>query len=49
LAFAGALLFVLSDTVLAVNRFRRTFKLAHALNLITYFAAQCLIARSVGT
>jgi uncharacterized membrane protein YhhN len=49
LALAGALLFVLSDTVLAVNRFRGTFKLARALNLITYFAAQCLIASSVGT
>jgi uncharacterized membrane protein YhhN len=48
LASIGALLFVLSDTVLAINRFRGAFKLARALNLTTYFAAQCLIASSVG-
>ena len=48
LAAVGALLFVLSDTVLAIDRFRKTFKLARALNLSTYFAAQCLIASSVG-
>jgi uncharacterized membrane protein YhhN len=44
----GALLFVLSDTILAIDRFRGTFKLARALNLTTCFAAQCLIASSVG-
>ncbi len=45
--FAGALLFVVSDTVLALNRFGRGFKAARALNLSTYFAAQWLIAGSV--
>ena len=49
LAFVGAVLFVISDTILAINRFRGAFKLARALNLTTYFAAQCLIASSVGT
>ena len=48
LAFAGAILFVISDTILAINRFRSQFKLARALNLMTYFAAQWLIAGSVG-
>ncbi|HNT76679.1 MAG TPA: lysoplasmalogenase [Anaerolineae bacterium] len=48
LAFSGAILFGISDSVLAINRFRKKFKLACALILITYFAAQCLIAGSVG-
>jgi uncharacterized membrane protein YhhN len=49
LAGLGALLFVISDTILAINRFRGAFKSARALNLTTYFAAQCLIASSVET
>lgn len=49
LACVGAFLFVISDTILAINRFRKSFKLARALNLSTYYAAQCLIAYSVGT
>jgi uncharacterized membrane protein YhhN len=44
----GAVLFVVSDTILAINRFRGTFRSARTLNLVTYFAAQCLIASSVG-
>jgi uncharacterized membrane protein YhhN len=48
LASVGAVLFVISDTVLAINRFRGPFKPSRALNLITYFAAQWLIASSVG-
>jgi uncharacterized membrane protein YhhN len=48
LALVGAVLFVISDTILAINRFRGTFKLARALNLTTYFTAQWLIAGSVG-
>ena len=47
LASIGAVLFLISDTILAINRFRNAFKLARALNLATYFAAQCLIACSV--
>jgi len=47
-ASIGALLFLISDTILAINRFRSAFKLARALNLTTYFAAQWFIASSVG-
>jgi uncharacterized membrane protein YhhN len=46
-AFAGACLFAVSDSLLAVNRFRRSFKSAQFLILTTYFAAQWLIALSV--
>ena len=46
LALAGALLFVASDSALAWNRFRGEFKSAQAVVLITYFAAQWLIALS---
>jgi uncharacterized membrane protein YhhN len=49
LASIGAVLFIISDTILAIDRFRGTFKLARASNLITYFAAQLLIAGSIGT
>ncbi len=45
-AFAGALLFVASDSALAWNRFRGGFGGAQALILGTYFAAQWLIALS---
>jgi uncharacterized membrane protein YhhN len=48
LASFGAVLFIISDTILAIDRFRGTFKLARASNLITYFAAQLLIADSIG-
>jgi uncharacterized membrane protein YhhN len=48
LASIGAVLFIISDTILALDRFRGTFKLARASNLITYFAAQLLIAVSIG-
>ena len=47
LAFAGAALFVLSDGLLALDRFRRRFRSARALVQITYFVAQWLIAASV--
>jgi len=47
LAAAGALLFVASDSILALNRFRRPFRSAEALILGTYFAAQWLLALSV--
>jgi len=48
LAFIGAALFVISDSALAVNRFRGQYYAATALVLGTYFAAQWLIALSVG-
>ncbi len=47
-AFFGALLFILSDSVLALNRFREPFAAARLLTLLTYFSAQWLIARSIG-
>lgn len=47
LAAAGALLFTISDAVLAHNRFRRSFRAAQAVILSTYFIAQGLIAASV--
>jgi uncharacterized membrane protein YhhN len=40
-------LFIVSDSALAVNRFRGQYQSAQALILSTYFAAQWLIARSV--
>lgn len=48
LAAAGAVLFVLSDASLAVNRFQRPFRAAQAVILPTYYTAQLLIAWSVG-
>ena len=48
LAAFGAVLFVISDTILALNRFRVPFKSARFFNLTTYFTAQWLIAGSVG-
>lgn len=47
LALIGAYLFVLSDSVLAVERFRGTFRSAPFWVLSTYFAAQWLIALSI--
>ena len=46
LALAGACLFVVSDSALALDRFRGRFRGAQALTLGTYFAAQWLIALS---
>lgn len=46
LAFAGACLFAVSDSALALNRFRRKFRNAQLLILTTYYSAQWLIALS---
>jgi uncharacterized membrane protein YhhN len=46
LAAIGALLFVLSDGLLAFNRFYAPFRLAPLLVLAPYYAAQWLIASS---
>ena len=48
LASAGAVLFVISDSALAANRFRHPFALAPVVVLGTYFGGQCLIALSTG-
>jgi uncharacterized membrane protein YhhN len=47
LAFIGAILFLVSDSVLAYDRFAKKFALARVLVLATYFPAQLLIALSV--
>lgn len=47
LAMIGAYLFVMSDSVLAVERFRGSWRSAPLWVLSTYFAAQALIALSV--
>jgi len=47
LALAGAILFVISDSAWAINRFVRRYKSAQALILSSYFCAQWLIALSV--
>ncbi len=46
-AFAGALFFVASDSLLAINRFRQKLPVARLWILGTYFVAQWLIAVSV--
>lgn len=46
-AMLGAILFLVSDSVLAFNRFAKPFRAAEAILLTTYFAAQTLIALSV--
>ena len=47
LAMVGAGLFLFSDTLNAVNRFKTPFEAAQVLILGTYFAAQLLFALSV--
>ncbi|HYA49016.1 MAG TPA: lysoplasmalogenase [Burkholderiales bacterium] len=47
LAFAGAVLFLISDSVLAYDRFGKKIGSAQVLILGTYFPAQVLIALSV--
>ncbi len=47
LAAGGAILFMCSDAMLAINRFRRPFRLAELGVLATYFVAQLLIALSI--
>ena len=46
-AAIGSVLFLISDSLLAFNRFKRSFRMAEVLILSTYFAAQWLIALSV--
>jgi uncharacterized membrane protein YhhN len=42
----GAVSFLVSDSVLAIDRFATPFAAAHAVVMVTYYAAQILIARS---
>ena len=48
IAAIGALFFVVSDSVLALDRFRQSFPTARPIVLSTYWIAQWLIALSVG-
>ena len=47
LAFAGALLFILSDSILIINRFRSTYRHARLIYMSLYYLALWLIAVSV--
>jgi uncharacterized membrane protein YhhN len=47
LAFAGAVLFLVSDSVLAYDKFAKKLSFAEAVVLGTYFPAQLLIALSI--
>lgn len=47
LAFIGAILFIISDSALGVNRFSLPFDLSALVVMATYFSAQWCIARSV--
>lgn len=47
-ALGGALLFILSDSVLAFDHFRQRFRATQFIVLSTYYVAQLLIAWSVG-
>lgn len=46
-AFLGSFMFVISDSLLAYNKFKKPFRFAHLFILGTYFLAQWLIALSV--
>ncbi len=47
LIFSGSLFFVISDSLIAVDRFIAPFSLAAPLILLTYIAAQYLIMRGI--
>ena len=49
LAAIGAVLFLISDAVLALNKFRKPFISSELIVLVTYFTAQWLLALSVIT
>ncbi len=49
LAFLGALFFIASDTILAIDRFKTKFRHARFYVLTTYFIAQWLIAFSISS
>lgn len=49
LAISGALLFMFSDSVLAIDRFVYEIPYRDAFVMVTYYAAQVLIAASIGS
>ena len=46
IVFAGAVVFMLSDTILAINRFITPLPYSRAVNISTYFAGISLLACS---
>ena len=46
MAFGGALLLLVSDTILALRRFRHSFPASQTLTLAPYYAALLLISLS---
>lgn len=48
-AIFGALLFILSDSILAINKFIISVPFSHVLIMLTYYSAQILLALSIGT
>ena len=44
----GGILFIISDSILAINKFKFQFRSAEGLILSTYFTAQLLFALSLG-
>jgi len=47
LAIFGALLFIISDSILAINKFMFPVTYSHQLIMLTYYGAQILIALSI--
>ena len=49
LAIIGALLFIISDSILAIDRFVYAIEMRDALVMLTYYSAQVFIAISIGS
>jgi uncharacterized membrane protein YhhN len=47
LVFSGAVLFVLSDSCIAINLFYKPFELARITIMLTYIIAQILIIKGI--
>ena len=47
LAASGAVLFMISDSILAINKFRKSFHSAELIILSSYFSALWFLALSV--
>ena len=46
-AIVGAILFIISDSILAINKFMFPVEYSHQLIMLTYYSAQILIALSI--
>lgn len=45
--FIASILFVISDSVLAINKFKKSFRASEFIILLTYYASQFLFASSI--